>query len=99
MKNIKHLDDFFGKVFLYKPETDHSCTHSMIKLKGFSVWSGLHSRNTSVNAVELLQEIKDSLYGLLSLLITEVDLRRIVSKQPVNALHNMLLALLDTFIS
>lgn len=74
MKNIKHLNNFFGKVFLNKPKTNHSCTYSMIKLKGFSVWCGLHSRNTSINAVELLQEIKDSLDGLLSLLINEVDL-------------------------
>jgi len=99
MKNIKHLNNLFGKVSLDKPEADHSCAHSMIELKRFSVWCGLHSRNTSVNAVELLQEIKNCLDSLLSLLIKEVNLRWIISKQPVNALHNMLLALLDTFIT
>jgi hypothetical protein len=99
MKNIEHLHNLFGKVFLNKPKADHSCTYRMIELKGFSVWCGLDSRNTSINAVELLQEVKDRLNRLLSLLIKEVHLRCIIGKQPVNALDNMLLALLDTFVS
>jgi hypothetical protein len=66
LEDVEDLDDFTSKVLLDEAEADDGRGDSVVELKGLAVGSKLGPGNTSVDAVELLQKIEDSLGSLLS---------------------------------